>query len=60
MTQLAKIREAVANYILSEGCSCCQSPRHDEHRAALGRILRVKPYEDGSGYDFSKYQSATR
>lgn len=54
---LAQIREALANYIASEGCSCCQNiRRHDEAKAVLGRLLRVKKFSDGSGYDFWAYQ----
>ena len=56
---LAEIRRAVANYIGTEGCSCCRViPDHDEHKAALGKLLRVKKYADGSGYDFGKYTRA--
>lgn len=52
---LRAIREAVANYMGSEGCSCCQGSDHVEHEATLAKILRVKPYDDKSGFDFARY-----
>lgn len=52
------MREAVANYRLSEGCSCCRDVEaHKKHTEALAKLLNVPKYSDGSGYDFSKYQS---
>lgn len=51
------IRTATANYIETEGCGCCQGSSHEEHRNILGKLLGVKRYSDGSGYDFSKYKS---
>jgi hypothetical protein len=51
-----KIRTALANYIESEGCSCCQNK--EEHQKALeqlAKLLNVPKYWDGSGYDFGKY-----
>ena len=50
-----QLREAVANYMQSEGCSCCRSNNHDEHKNVLGKLLKVPKYKDGSGYDFSKF-----
>lgn len=54
---LKAIRTAVADYISSEGCGCCQGGDHDQHKEKLGKLLRVKKYADKSGYDFSKYKS---
>ena len=35
-----QIREAVANYMYSEGCSCCQDvDAHKEHEKILAKIL---------------------
>lgn len=51
---LAVVRQAVADYIYSEGCSCNS---HDEDAARLAKLLKVKKYSDGSGYDFYKYRS---
>lgn len=58
MSDLSEIRKAVADYMRSEGCTCCQDyDAHKEHAARLGKLLRVPKYKDGSGYDFSKYQT---
>ena len=56
-----KMREAIANYMRSEGCSCCQDyDAHIEHKSALGKLLNIKKYPDGSGYDFSQYQTKVK
>jgi methionine aminopeptidase len=50
---LAEIRRAVADYMASEGCSCCGN--YDQHaidKLALGKLLHAKMYADKSGYDF--------
>lgn len=52
---LKKLREAIANYMQSEGCSCCQGGNHDEHKETLAKILKVPKYDDDSGYDFDKF-----
>lgn len=54
---IAEIRRAVADYMGSEGCSCCESPSHIEHEAALAKLLRVRKYEDGSGFNFARHQT---
>ena len=55
---LKAIRQAVADYMYSEGCSCCRdSDAHEEHKKKLAELLNVKPYEDGSSYDFSVYRT---
>lgn len=56
--RIAEIRRAVADYMQSEGCSCCQNVEsHTMHKATLAKLLRVPKYHDGSGYNFGKYQS---
>lgn len=55
--ELIKIREAVANYIRTEGCSCCESEEHPELREKIAELLHVTKYEDGSGYNFNQYAS---
>jgi len=50
--RLAALRVAVATYIRSEGCGCCESSKHAEHTGELARLLDVPAYSDGSGYDF--------
>lgn len=53
------VREAVANYMCSEGCSCCENMEdHEKHTKVLAELLNVPMYDDESGYDF--YQFATR
>lgn len=56
---IQQIRKAVADYMRSEGCSCCQSSQHPANAARLGRLLNVPKHEDGSGYDFAKFRSKT-
>lgn len=56
LVELGVIRRAIADYMQSEGCSCCQDvDGHREHKAALGKLLLVEPYSDGSGHDFNRY-----
>ena len=51
-----RLREAVANYMKSEGCSCCEDHEaHREHARILAGLLDVPMYDDGSGYDFYKF-----
>ena len=55
---LKELRTAVADYMSSEGCSCCRDIEgHIEHAARWAKLLRVLKYKDGSGYDFYHYQS---
>lgn len=61
----AALRTAVADYMASEGCSCCQlDPEHGEAREALAKLLNVRGEKDANWpdeppyYDFSKYESA--
>lgn len=49
---LSEIRQAVADYMWSEGCGCCGSDNHDENGERLAVLLGVKKYEGGSGYDW--------
>jgi len=55
---IAAIRTAVADYMRSEGCSCCRNiEAHREHEATLAKLLRVPKYSDGSGYDFEPFRT---
>jgi hypothetical protein len=57
-TLRAEIRRAVADYMRSEGCSCCEDqPAHERHAATLAKLLRVPKYKDGSGYDFGRFET---
>ena len=52
------VRRAVANYMSSEGCSCCQLPeQHAADKKKLARLLDVPQYPDKSGYNFSQFGS---
>lgn len=54
----AQVRTLVADYMRSEGCSCCRDvDAHKEHELALGKFLKVPKYSDGSGCDFSRFRS---
>ena len=55
MTFKEKIREAVANYMQSEGCGCCTGSEHSKNEIILAELLDVPQYKDTSGYDFSKF-----
>lgn len=51
------VRKALAEYMQAEGCSCCRnSEEHAAAKAKLAKLLNVKKYEDGSGYDFARYK----
>lgn len=54
----ADLRRAIADYMGSEGCSCCEdTDAHDEAKTAIAQLLNVPKYDDGSGYDFYRYRS---
>jgi len=58
---IAAIRTAVADYMESEGCSCCQDVNaHKQHEKVLAKMLRVKAYSDKSGYDFRRYRTSPK
>lgn len=57
----AEIRRLVADYMRSEGCSCCRDTEaHEKHTEALAKVLKVRKYDDGSGYDFAYYRTQLR
>lgn len=57
-TERNALRQAVADYMRSEGCSCCRNiAAHAENERRLAKLLRVPKYDDGSGYDFGRFQS---
>jgi hypothetical protein len=48
---IAKIRQAVADYMRSEGCGCCGDyDAYKIHKKKLAKLLKVRPW-----YDFNKY-----
>lgn len=54
---IATLRTAVADYMHSEGCSCCRGKNHEKHAERLGWLLDVPMYEDGSGYNFAQFRT---
>ena len=53
---LSELRNAVADYMWSEGCTCCENIEdHAEHKKRLAELLDIEQFDDGSGYDFYKY-----
>ena len=57
-TERNALRQAVADYMRSEGCSCCRDVAdHEQHAARLAALLKVPRYKDGSGYDFGRFES---
>lgn len=57
MKQIEKIRQAMADYMWSEGCSCCRSDSHEENKKRLAKLLKVPRYRDRSGFNFTKFKS---
>jgi hypothetical protein len=54
---LKQLRNAVANYMQSEGCSCCRDcEAHERHTNTLAKLLKVPKYNDDSGYNFSRFK----
>lgn len=45
--ELLALRIAVADYMYSEGCGCCQDESHHEHKTRLARLLGLQN-EDGT------------
>ncbi len=53
-----QVRQAIADYMRYEGCSCCRNQeKQDEAKARLAGLLNVPKYDDGSGYDFYQFLS---
>lgn len=56
-----EIRSALADYIASEGCGCCENkPKHEKAAKKLAKLLDVPAYGDGSGYNFYKFKTRER
>lgn len=53
-----QIRQAFADYYISEGCSCCRDDaKHREAEKRLAELLKPDMYEDNSGYNWGLYAS---
>ena len=58
--ELREIRRAFADYMFSEGCNCCRNTEaHEESAKRLAKLLHIKKYSDGSGFDFYAYRTKT-
>ena len=58
---LHEIRSAIANYMRSEGCGCCEDrDGHRAHKAIIAKMLKVPMYSDKSGYDFGKFETSSK
>lgn len=56
--KLKHIRNIIADYMTTEGCSCCRDmDGHERNKKRLAKVLDIPMYDDKSGYDF--YQFAT-
>lgn len=61
MVPIPVVRRAIADYMRSEGCDCCQDiEAHKKHAKILAELLGIDPYDDDSGYNFGKYESKER
>lgn len=57
-SKLEKVRQALADYMYSEGCSCCRNEeKHTAAKKVLAELLDVPAYSDGSGYDFYQFKT---
>ncbi len=53
-----EIRNAIADYMRSEGCSCCRDiAEHEINTKRIAELLNVPIYDDSSGYDFPRFRS---
>jgi hypothetical protein len=53
-----EVRNAIADYMQAEGCSCCRNTDDwEKAKARIAELLGVPKYSDGSGYDFSKFRT---
>lgn len=55
---IKEIRTAFADYVATEGCSCCRDiDGHKEAMDRLGKLLKMTKYKDRSGYNYGKYKT---
>lgn len=53
-----EIAKAFAEYVRTEGCSCCQDvDGHKEAEKVLAKLLKCPKYHDGSGYDWGSFNT---
>ena len=49
------LRRAIADYMQSEGCSCCRGQSHEADKSRVAELLNVPRYSDGSGWNFNRF-----
>ncbi len=55
---IKELRQAIADYIRSEGCGCCSDYEgHKTAKVRIAELLDVPMYKDGSGYDFKQFET---
>lgn len=58
--ELDQLRDAIADYMASEGCGCCRNhDAHDANRKRIGELLKIRADKEG-WHDFSKFGTASR
>lgn len=58
LAEKKEIRRMVADLICSAGCDCCRNTRiWEKAQAELAKKLGVSRYKDGSGFNFTKFES---
>ena len=51
-----EVRELIANYMRSEGCTCCQDiEEHKKVKRRLGKLLDCGKYDGEDEYNFYQY-----
>lgn len=56
--KLKLVRQALADYMYAEGCSCCRNEEaHVEAAKRLAELLEVPPYEDSNAYQFYMFRT---
>ena len=51
-----EVRELIANYMRSEGCTCCQDfEEHAKNKKLLGELLDCGKYDGEDDYNFHQY-----
>lgn len=55
---IKQIRTAIADYMYSEGCSCCENTdKHKKAEIILAKLLKIPKYKDNSGFNFYKFKT---
>lgn len=52
-----QLRNAIADYMVSEGCSCCRSNNHSINAERIAKLIDVPPYDGEDGYQFYAFKT---